>query len=291
MRRNLPVVTDACHLTRTVCLTALAMAVAGLAVGIAPAASHRWVLGGVLVVLAGQIGWLVYRSVRHLAHREASLRQASAEAEAHYVDVLRRVVHFTEARDRFTVGHSQRVGELAGQIARKLGLDDRAVAQLRQAGELHDIGLVAISDELLNEKSLIAPDAFRRVQAHSEIGYEVLRPLGSLEPILPAVRHHHERMNGTGYPDALAGEQIPLAARILGVADSFDAMTHNRPHRPAMTRLNAIRELRRCSPAGYCADCVAALAEVFHVTALEETLEKVAPAALDTMHGQSVGVG
>ena len=118
----------------------------------------------------------------------------------------------------------------------------------------------------------------RTVREHSDISYEVLKPLAMLAPVLPAIRHHHERTNGTGYPAALAGDAIPLEARILAVADAYDAMTHDRPHRQALSSLVALRELRRCCPSGYDSRCVEALAEVLHAPAMEKVQATMAAA-------------
>ena len=109
---------------------------------------------------------------------------------------------------------------------------------------------------------------FRTIQKHSEVSYEILKPLESLREVLPAIRYHHERMNGTGYPAGIREEEIPLGARILAVADAYDAMTHDRPHRSAMTPLAAMKELDRCTPHGYDRTCVDALAGMMHLPLL-----------------------
>ena len=140
---------------------------------------------------------------------------------------------------------------------------------------MHDIGMVAIPQQMVNTKARIDVQGFRQIKKHSEIGYEVLKPLESLAEVLPAVRYHHERMNGTGYPAGRRGDEIPLAARILAVADSYDAMTHDRPYRPAMMPMAAVQELRRCTPAGYDPQCVEALGEVMRLPQLEETMQSM----------------
>ena len=147
-------------------------------------------------------------------------------------------------------------------MALRLGQSAAEGDLLERAGRLHDVGLLAIPAGTLSERRWISAESFRCVQEHCRIGYEILRPLCSLGDALGAVRHHHERMNGTGYPDGLAGEGIPLGARVLAVADTYDAMTHDRPHRAAVSPSAALAELRRCAPAGYDPQCVEALAEV-----------------------------
>jgi HD-GYP domain-containing protein (c-di-GMP phosphodiesterase class II) len=146
-------------------------------------------------------------------------------------------------------------------MALRMGLSPEQADLLERAGRLHDVGLLAIPAGTLGEKKRISAESFRSVQEHCRIGHEILRPLTTLGDALGAVRHHHERMNGTGYPDGLAGEAIPMGARILAVADTYDAMTHDRPHRAAIAPAAALAELRRCAPAGYDPRCVEALAE------------------------------
>jgi len=137
------------------------------------------------------------------------------------------------------------------------------------AGRLHDIGMLAVPQSIVAQRSTLGAEAFRSIKEHPSISWEALKPLELLEEVLPAIRHHHERMNGTGYPSGLSGEEIPLTARILAVADAYDAMTHDRPHRGAVTPLSAVHELRRCAPEGYAPRCVEALADVLHLPALE----------------------
>ena len=143
---------------------------------------------------------------------------------------------------------------------------------LKIAGQLLDTGLLAVPEGLLNKRAHLGMGEFRTIKRHSDVSYEVLKPLSMLAEVLPAIRHHHERMNGTGYPAGLVGDRIPLGARILAVADTFDAMTHDRPHRPAMTPLEAITQLRQCSPAGYDSQCVAALSDIIHLPELQEIM-------------------
>ncbi|MFP3937416.1 MAG: HD-GYP domain-containing protein, partial [Phycisphaerae bacterium] len=166
-----------------------------------------------------------------------------------------------------------RIGYLSEQIARRMGMDSGLCERMNAAGRLHDIGLLAVPESILNKRSRLGTDEFRTVQKHAEVSCEVLKPLTTLQDVLPAVRTHHERMNGTGYPDGLTGEEIPSVGRVLAVADAYDAMTHDRPWRPAMTPLQAMRELIRCSPAGYDPDCIRALGEVVNMPALQQAFE------------------
>lgn len=264
---------------RPTVICVVGVAVAAYAIGRENSATIAMCLGVLLVLIAILLVCQVWRLVKVLRHASADVSAAAGEAERHYVDVLQRIMKFVEAREQYAQGHSHRVGQLAEQIAAKLGLDSRRQENLALAGQLHDIGLLAIPDGILNKHARFGVEDFRTVQKHSEISYEILKPLESLAAILPAVRHHHERMNGTGYPAGIAGGEIPLGARILAVADSYDAMTHDRPYRRAMGALATVRELYRCTPAGYDRQCVEALAEVVNLPGLELA---AAPEAIET---------
>ncbi len=256
-------ISNPADVVRVMSLFLLAVAITGLAIAMKGFDLVSLSIG-VMVVLAGGLAAIqTRRMINQMQHNSKRLSKAARKAEQHYVSVLRRIVKLVEARDKYCSGHSNRVGELAGKIARRIGLDTDTCSMMKLAGQLHDLGMLVVPTNIIAERSRIGVDEFRTVKSHSQIGYEVLRPLKSLDPILPAIRFHHERMNGTGYPKGLTGVEIPLTARILAVADAFDAMSNDRPHRPAMTTRDAISELDHCSPAGYDPDCVAALAGVF----------------------------
>ncbi|MBL7132838.1 MAG: HD-GYP domain-containing protein [Phycisphaerae bacterium] len=267
--KHIKLIADAREVVRAVCVSVLAMAVAACAMAMDGRYVITVALGIVIFVIAVETILHVRHAVGHLRSQSRLARQAAAEAERHYVEVLWRIVKFVEARDKYWRGHSENVGRLSEQIARRMGVNQRKCALLKLAGQLHDIGMIAVPERLLRSHAIFSADDYRSVKPHSEVSYEVLKPLELLADVLPAIRHHHERMNGTGYPDGLAGDSISLSARILMVADAYDAMTHDRPHRAAMTPLQAMRELRRCTPAGYDPACVAALAEVVNLPTLE----------------------
>lgn len=143
--------------------------------------------------------------------------------------------------------HVEEVAELAAACGATLGLSPDAVQALRQAGELHDIGKVAIPDAILHKRGALTEDESRFMREHTVIGERVLAAVSFMEPVARIVRCSHERWDGGGYPDGLAGEQIPLAARIISVADAYSAMTEERPYRRASTPRSAILELQRCA--------------------------------------------
>jgi HD-GYP domain-containing protein (c-di-GMP phosphodiesterase class II) len=144
-------------------------------------------------------------------------------------------------------GHSARVAHMAYELGLRLGCDEAELSLLRLGGALHDVGKLAVRDEVLNKPGPLTPGELREVQAHPEIGARMVALDSAFRPALPAVLYHHERWDGTGYPSGRGAHAVPLAARILGVVDSYDAMTSDRPYRAARTVVQAAEELERCS--------------------------------------------
>ncbi|MEA2165869.1 MAG: cyclic di-GMP phosphodiesterase [Thermoanaerobaculia bacterium] len=156
-----------------------------------------------------------------------------------------------EAKDQYTRGHSQRVGDLARAFALHLGLGDAAADRVRVAGLLHDIGKIAVPESLLNKQGPLTRDEFLRVIDHPVIGEEMVRPLNTLASVLRMIRHHHERYDGRGYPDGLRGESIPYEVRLLSIVDAYDALTSHRSYRPApLSHAAALETLSREAAGG-----------------------------------------
>ena len=165
-----------------------------------------------------------------------------------------------DARDTYTGSHSKRVGDLAARIATRLGVEEEQVELLRLAGSLHDLGKLAIPEDILRKPGPLTEDERVVLERHPEIGFRMLEGLG-VTPVADWVLHHHERWDGRGYPDRLPGEEIPLGARILFVADAFDAMTSERAYRRRLTFDEALAELERCAGSQFDPEIVSALAE------------------------------
>jgi HD-GYP domain-containing protein (c-di-GMP phosphodiesterase class II) len=161
--------------------------------------------------------------------------------------VLTALSHAIEAKDPFTRGHSARVSAFAEVIARRLGWHDDPLETLRLGGRLHDVGKLNLDSALLHKPGPLDERERTEVRRHPVAGARLIRRFESLRPALPYVLFHHERWDGAGYPSGRAHEQIPCGARILAVADAFDAMTSSRPYRPALSVNRALIEVRECA--------------------------------------------
>lgn len=157
---------------------------------------------------------------------------------------VKSLVAAIDAKDEYTRGHSERVYRYSLQLATRLDLGEEEMRTLSWAALLHDIGKIAISSDILNKPSKLTDEEYRIIKTHPVRGVKVLEPIPQLRHILPAIRHHHERYDGRGYPDGIAGEEIPFLARILAVADTYDAMYSTRAYRPAQTKEFAIGQIR-----------------------------------------------
>ena len=172
---------------------------------------------------------------RSLKEKSASLTQTMTRLQDTYLMTIEALAAAVEARDPYTHGHTQRVGEYAVILSQALGCDESEIAALKRASVLHDIGKIGIEDHILRKQARLEPEEQIRMQKHPIIGVDMLKGIDFLDPVLPLIRHHHERWDGNGYPDQVREDEIPLGARILAVADALDAMTSDRPYRAART--------------------------------------------------------
>lgn len=187
------------------------------------------------------------------------LKEAEQRVRRSYDAMTRALTAAIDARDSYTLGHSERVSAYAVTLARHMGLPARDVERIRYSGLLHDIGKLGVDDTVLRKTGPLTPAERAMMMQHPVIGAEVLQKANVLTDLLPGVRWHHEWYGGGGYPDGLRGEAIPLDARIMAVADALDAMTSDRPYRPALGPEEALRRLREGSPAQFDPQVVAAL--------------------------------
>lgn len=157
------------------------------------------------------------------------------------------IANAVEARDKSTGRHSFRVAEYAVLIARELGFSEEELEQIRRTGLLHDIGKIGVPDSVLNKPARLTDEEYEVMKTHTVIGGEILKDFTLIPHVDEGAKFHHERYDGKGYPNGLKGEEIPLNARIIGIADAFDAMTANRVYRKALDMDFVVAELKRCA--------------------------------------------
>jgi HD-GYP domain-containing protein (c-di-GMP phosphodiesterase class II) len=197
-------------------------------------------------------------SVRELRRMNQELTRANNEviAASGAIKELNEELFLTlskiiDARDPYVGGHANKVGDYATAIGLELGLSQEQIEPLRQAGFLHDIGKIAISEAVLHKPGPLTDEEYEYVKTHAAVGGEFLQTCRGLRHLAPFVRHHHERWDGLGYPDMLKGEAIPLEARILAICDAAEAMCSDRPYRKGMSLPEMLAEVKRCSGAQF----------------------------------------
>jgi putative nucleotidyltransferase with HDIG domain len=203
---------------------------------------------------------------RHLAELAAAQIGGLLAAYEHeervqrlYRETLASLSNALEAKDAITSQHTEEVVRLAVAVAAELDLELGVVQSVELGAVLHDIGKVRVPETILNKPGALTEEEWVVMRTHPEVGEQILRPIQSLQSILPIVRHHHERWDGSGYPDGLAGSAIPLGARIVAVCDAYRAMTENRPYRSALPEAQARKELEQGTGAQFDAECIQAL--------------------------------
>ncbi len=206
--------------------------------------------------------------------QNVSLEQANKLLKERSTAAMESLSATVDARDSYTAGHSRRVQQLALAIGRELGLSQAELDLLGHAALFHDIGKLAIPDAILLKPASLTPDEWSLMQRHAEEGARIIDRLGFLNDAVPAIRHHHERFDGTGYPDRLKGEEIPLGARIIHVADALDSMLTTRIYRAARPAAEALGELRRAAGSQFCPRCVSALERILPLESLESDADR-----------------
>lgn len=205
-------------------------------------------VAALLVLFPMAVSWWVFAQY----HRERAAHRATIRALVQAVDI----------KDGYTRGHSERVGQASMMIARELGMDERRVEVIRFAGILHDVGKLGVPTRLLRKDGPLTPEERRVIELHPEYGHEITRGISFLGEARSAILHHHERIDGTGYPYGLVGSQIPEPARVVAVADAFDAMTSTRSYSRARPVPVALAELERCAGTQFDPRMVTALVRV-----------------------------
>ena len=199
-------------------------------------------------------------------HLELKVEEQSSKIRAAFFNAVTSLAYALEAKDVYTSGHSQRVTEISVAIAEEMKLPPETIEKVRLAGLVHDIGKIGIRESVLNKPASLTDEEFAHIRSHSEAGERILTPIIEDKEILKAVRHHHERYDGKGYPDGLKGDEVPLLARILAVADTFDAMTSKRPYRDALSHEAAYAEVERYRGTQFAPDAADAFLKIRRLT-------------------------
>ena len=198
------------------------------------------------------------------------LHAAAHENQELFLGTIKALAAAIDEKDPYTRGHSERVSRLSLLMARSLGLGSREIRNVQIGSLLHDVGKIGIDDRILRKPSVLTEDEYRYMKQHPEKGASMLAPIKNMKEINPAVRHHHERWDGGGYPAGLRGEEIPLIARIVNVADTFDAMTTNRPYQKAMSLEKAVTRLKELSGTAHDPQLVKVVADLHSKGELKE---------------------
>jgi response regulator RpfG family c-di-GMP phosphodiesterase len=201
---------------------------------------------------------------------EARVAEQSRRLEALFLASIQSLADALEVKDTYTHGHSLRVSRYSVVIAETIGMSASEIQQIELGGRVHDIGKIGVREAVLNKAGPLTEDEYRHIMTHPVVGWRILSPLLHEMPMaLNIVRGHHERYDGSGLPDRLVGGAIPFEARVVAVADTFDAMTSVRPYRPGVPLADTLAELRRCSGAQFDPQCVAAFCDAFDAGAIE----------------------
>jgi putative nucleotidyltransferase with HDIG domain len=202
---------------------------------------------------------------RSAARNEESLDIAELLEKTHFETIMA-FSEALEARDQYTAGHSRRVMEYSKSIGHRMKLDKQDIEDLKRSALLHDIGKIGIPDMVLQKQTKLTDEEYAIIKSHSGRGAAILKHIKSFKNLVPAVYHHHERFDGEGYPQGIKGKEIPLHARIIAIADTFDAMTSNRAYRKALSLRTALSELDRSKKTQFDPD----IADIF-IEILEES--------------------
>jgi len=180
-----------------------------------------------------------------------SVQKASEENRQLFMDTLEMIAAAVDAKDPYTKGHSRRVAQYSVILAREMGMSERDVDMVRISATLHDVGKIGVEDRILKKTSVLTNEEYKVMKRHTVMGYEIVRQVKRLAEMLPAIRWHHESLNGNGYPDGISGDEIPLIVRIISVADAFDAITTDRPYQPGAAFPRALDVLRKLAGTKY----------------------------------------
>lgn len=201
-----------------------------------------------------------------------------------FMGTLQALTAAIDAKDRYTRGHSERVAHISSLLAREIGMSEEEVERIRIAGLVHDVGKIGVPEAVLCKQGKLSDAEFDAIKRHPQIGFGILQDIPPLQDVLPGVLHHHERWDGRGYPSGLSRQRIPMQARIIAVADTFDAMSSTRSYRPAMPRDTVLAEMKRCAGSQFDPELVPAFLRLdltqYDLLVAKHAALETAPAAL-----------
>ena len=189
----------------------------------------------------------IIQMVRLQKNLSYEVQKKTRENEELFIQVVKSLADAIDAKDTYTNGHSDRVADYAREIARRFGYNSTELSDIYIMGLLHDVGKIGVPDEVINKKGSLTEEEFALIKKHPVTGYQILKNIQQMPNLSTGARWHHERYDGGGYPDGLVGDEIPEAARIIAVADAYDAMTSYRSYRNAMTQENVRSEIEKGS--------------------------------------------
>ncbi|MFN3487006.1 MAG: HD-GYP domain-containing protein, partial [Planctomycetota bacterium] len=188
--------------------------------------------------------------------RTEEILQNRERIRTQFINTVRALEKALQAKSPYTEGHSRRVAEKSAELARALGLPREQIRQIELGALFHDIGKIGIRDEILNKQGQLTDSEYEHIKLHPLVAEQILSPIEELRPVVQIVKHEHERWDGQGYPDGLRGNQIPLGARIIAIADAWDSMVYDRVYRRALAHEDALRELEKAAGTQFDPDCV-----------------------------------
>ncbi len=206
----------------------------------------------------------IMHDITERKRNEEELKQSSERLRKAMNGTINSMAYIAEARDPYTAGHQQRVARLATAIAKELNISEEQIEGIRVAGILHDIGKISVPAEILSKPGCLRKNEFNLVKDHSEVGYSLLKAIEFSQPVAQIVLQHHERMDGSGYPNGLTGDNIMIEARIMGIADVIESMSSHRPYRPAYNIDKALLEIVMQKGILYDAEIVDACVRLFN---------------------------
>ena len=189
------------------------------------------------------------------------LAKAAEENRELFVGTVKALAAAIDGKDKYTRGHSERVARISVAIGKRMGMDDEELDTLRMSALLHDVGKIAIDDNILKKPAALTDEEYEIMKTHPQRGYKIMSQIPGMEAYLPGMYMHHEMVNGKGYPQGLTGDQIPLQAKIVSVADTFDAMTIDRPYSKGMDLPSALQQLKELVGIRYQSEVVEALVD------------------------------